>query len=50
MKKLVLDQAEHMVAASVPTVIFVTIFVFSVVWVFTRKPGAFDHIANTPLD
>jgi len=50
MKKQFLDQTEHLIAAGLPTAIFLLIFLGAIVWVFTRKQDAYNHIENLPLD
>lgn len=50
MKKEVLAQAETWMAATIPTVIFVAVFVGIIFWVFLRNQSTYKHLENLPLD
>jgi cbb3-type cytochrome oxidase subunit 3 len=50
MKKEFLDQTEHLLAASIPTIIFMTIFVYIVWWATFRKNDDTSSIAKLPLE
>jgi hypothetical protein len=50
MKKEALSQVDTLLNASVPTIIFITIFVGVTLWVFLRKSDPYTHLQNLPLD